>query len=383
VSRERGTLAERFQALPRVEDGSDWQDVLLRAGFDRSSRGRTRLRTSLLVGILVLTGLAGATLLGARLHRAAAFPPGPTHLQRHVKNGTVSWLFAHQPRGESLAQAHIPLLSTVGAHWQPVRFARVITPDPRSRVKVVLSLVGKRGRNICMTVFSGATSGGGCAVGLLLKPFNYDISSHLSASCGSCSSVVVAGVASDDVARLQLFVPGSHRRVPLRDDVFTVTLGPSVSAWNLVAYDRQGLVIGRSSPPTIPVLVPSQTTGAQPGGLTLSAVVRAADGRGPLSATHMNVVAVHPGLHFRIELRNGGLRRKLTVTLTISGGNLGSPLVRRTTITLQPRAGATVRVGDLVGKILFAQRQTLKVEVADPAHRESWVRTYPIIFALG
>jgi hypothetical protein len=331
---------------------------------------------------VVLTALAGATLLGTRLHRAAASPPGPTHVQRHVENGTVSWLFAHQPRGRSLARAHIPLLSTVGAHWQPVRFARVITPDPHARVRVVLSLIGKRGRNICMTVFNGASSGGGCAIGLLLKPFNYDITSHLSASC-ACSSVVVAGVASDDVARMELFVPGSRRRVPLRDNVFTITLGRSASAWNLVAYDRNGLVIGRSSPPTIPVLIPSRRTASSPNGLTLSRVVSAPDGRGPLSATHLNVVAVHPGLHFAVGLRNGSLRRKLTVTLAISGGNLGTPLVQRKTIIVQPGTATTVRVGDLAGKILFAQRETLKVEVGDAAHGESWVRSYPIIFSLG
>ena len=82
-------------------------------------------------------------------------------------------------------------------------------------------------------------------------------------------------------------------------------------------------------------------------------------------------------------MRNGNLRRKLTVTATISGGALVSPVVRRQTITVEPHAGATVRLGDLVGKILFAQREQLKIEVADNAHRETWVRTYPIIFALG
>ena len=69
--------------------------------------------------------------------------------------------------------------------------------------------------------------------------------------------------------------------------------------------------------------------------------------------------------------------------MTISGANLGSPILRRQTITLQPHAGATVRLGDLVGKILFAQRERLKVDVTDTEHRETWVRAYPIIFALG
>jgi hypothetical protein len=387
MSDGRGSVAERFQALPRLEDDGDWQDVLLRAGVDPGvSRPRGRIRRSLTVGLLLIAGLAGATLLGTRLHRAAASPPGPTHIQRHVPNGTVRWLFAHKPRGQSLAQAHIALLSTTGAHWQPVRFARVISPDPHNRVRVVLSLIGKRGRNICMTVFSGySASSGGCAVGLLLKPFNYDISSHMNPSCASCNDVVVAGVASDDVDRMELFLPGRHRSVSLRDNVFVVTLGPSVSAWSLVAYDRNRLVIGRSSPPPsvqIPS-APSQTPAKLPSGLTLTQVISGPSSRGPLSATHENVVAVHPGLHFAVGLRNGNLRRKLTVTATISGGNLGSPVLRRDTITLLPSAAATVRLGDLVGKILFAQREQLKVEVADAAHRESWVRTYPIIFTLG
>jgi hypothetical protein len=388
MSDEHGRVAERFQALPRLEDDSDWPDVLLRAGLDPTGHHRRgRIRGSLIVGLLVVAALAGATLLGMRLHRAAASPPGPTHVQRQVPNGTVSWLFAHKPRGQSLAQAHIALLSTTGAHWQPVRFARVITPDPRSRVKVVLSLIGKRGRNICMTVFYGhSATSGGCAVGLLLKPFNYDISSRMSPSCPSCSDVVVAGVASDDVARMELFLPGRHRPVPLRDNVFVVTLSPTVSAWSLVAYDRNGLVIGKSSPPPSFQVAPNlrrTPPAATSSGLTLTRVVSGPSSRGPLSATHENVVAVHPGIHFAVGLRNGTLRRKLTVTMTISGGSLGSPTVRHQTITLQPHAGGTVRLGNLVGKILFAQREQLKVEVADAAHRESWVRTYPIIFALG
>jgi hypothetical protein len=207
-------------------------------------------RTLLLIGVVFVLGLAGAGLVGARLHRAEAAPPGPTHIQRRVGTGTVHWIFAHQPRGQSLAQARLPLLSTVGAHWQPVRFARVITPDPRQPIKVVVSLIGKRGRNLCMTVFYGYSSSGGCAVGLLLKPFNYDISSHMDPNCPNCGGVVIAGVASDDVARMELFLPGGrHRAVPLKNNVFLVKLRTTDSSANLVAYDRTGLIIGRSSPP--------------------------------------------------------------------------------------------------------------------------------------
>jgi hypothetical protein len=252
MTRETAAIPDRFSALPAAVDDNDWDDVLLRAGIRPESARLHRVskRALLLIGIVFVLGLIGAGLVGARLHRAEAAPPGPTHVQRHVPNGTVHWIFAHQPRGRSLAQAHVPLLSTVGSHWQPVRFARVITPDPQNPVKVVLSLIGKRGRNLCITVFSGYSSGGGCAVGLLLKPFNYDISSHMDPNCPSCGGVVIAGVASDDVAQMVLFLPGGrHRVVPMKDNVFLVTLRSSDSAANLVAYDRAGLIIGRSAPP--------------------------------------------------------------------------------------------------------------------------------------
>lgn len=101
-----------------------------------------------------------------------------------------------------------------------------------------------------MTVYYGYSSNGGCAVGLLLKPFNYDISSHMNPDCTSCGGVVIAGVASDDVARMELFLPGGkHRAVPLKDNVFLIRLGTSYSSSNLVAYDHNGLIIGRSVPP--------------------------------------------------------------------------------------------------------------------------------------
>ena len=186
------SLSERFLLLPRATDDGDWDEVLLRAGIRPGTMLSRRVPrfALLMIGVAFVVGLIGAGLIGASLHRAQAAPPGPTHVQREVPNGTVSWLFAHKPRGQSLAQAHIELLSTTGAHWQPVRFARAITPDPHSQVKVVLSLIGKRGRNICMTVYLAYSSGGGCAIGLLLKPFNYDISSHMNPSCPSCSNVL-------------------------------------------------------------------------------------------------------------------------------------------------------------------------------------------------
>jgi hypothetical protein len=86
--------------------------------------------------------------------------------------------------------------------------------------------------------------GGGCAVGLLLKPFTVMTLTGLDVS--PSNGEFLAGMASDDVARLELFLPhGRHRRVPLVDNAFIVELTGSEYPSGLVAYDRNGLVIGR------------------------------------------------------------------------------------------------------------------------------------------
>ncbi|HEX3806615.1 MAG TPA: hypothetical protein VHV52_07525 [Gaiellaceae bacterium] len=231
-------MKERFAALAASDDDSDWGEVLARAGIARSRR-------LVLVALAVVIALGAGAAIGVHLRAASAAPvPGPKHVQRQVKNGTIAWLFAHKPRGESLAAAHIPLLSTTGAHWQPVKFARVLTPDPSVKATIVVSLIGKRGRNICMTVFFASSSGGGCALGLDLRPFSALTMSGLDIDREGGS--LVAGMASDDVARMELFVGhGRHRAVPLEDNGFVVSLTSSDYPANLVAYDKNGLVIGR------------------------------------------------------------------------------------------------------------------------------------------
>ena len=235
-----------------------------------------------------------------------------------------------------------------------------------------------------MTVYSGhSATSGGCAIGLLLRPFSYQVSSHLNPNCASCSDAVIAGVASDEVARMELFLPGRQQRVPLKDNVFTVSLGATASTWNLVAYDRRGLIIGKSSPPTmIPIPAPVQTPANPPAGLTVTRVISTPGGHGPLSPTHENVIPVHAGLDFAITLENGDIRRNLTVSVTTHP----APPTHRSHAVIhhvKPRTAVTVRLGNLAGKILFAQREALKVTVTDAQRRETWIRSYPIIFSLG
>jgi hypothetical protein len=226
------SLDHAFDELASGIDDQDWGEVLARAGLRRPLR-----RLPVVVALLVAVALAAT--LGARRHRAGAAVPGPQRVERHVPNGTVHWLFAHEPRGESLAAAHIPLLSTAGSHWQPVRFARAVEPAPG--VRVALTLIGKKGRNVCLTLYRpGLSAGGGCAFGLELRPFSWMTFSDVP------DGSMVAGLASDTVARLRLFLPhGRSRPVPLVANVFAVHLSPAEYPSNLVAYDRSGRVIGR------------------------------------------------------------------------------------------------------------------------------------------
>ena len=100
-----------------------------------------------------------------------------------------------------------------------------------------------------MTVFEkGRAVAGGCAVGSGLRPF-----SEMRFSSGG--QFGIAGLASDDVARMVLLLPrGGHVRVPLKDNAFLLTTKAAGVPSTLVAYDEDGLVISRTGQRPIPHL---------------------------------------------------------------------------------------------------------------------------------
>jgi hypothetical protein len=240
-------LRERFGSMVSMIDNSDWDEVVERAGLSPISRRSRRRQVRLLVaaGIVAFALGVGATIVsGSTFGRSSRNPsaPGPQRVERQLPPGTIRWLFDHQPRGQSLQAAGIAIGSLVGSHWQPVRFARVLRPDPASSARIVVSLIGKRGRNLCMSVFFPGGGVGGCGVGHL-TPFKFTTFSGL--DLVPSGGFVVAGLASDQVARIELFIAnGSHRRVPLRDNAFFTRVARSELPVNLVAYDKQGEVIG-------------------------------------------------------------------------------------------------------------------------------------------
>jgi hypothetical protein len=185
------------------------------------------------------TTSASTNTAALRVQRAAALAA-----KRARRRGTIRWLFKHELRGQSLQAAGIRLGSTVGSHWQPVRFARALTPDPDSRARIVLSLIGKLGRNICMSVYPGGAKGtfdgggGGCAVGLTLTPLS-------TITAYGPSGGYFAGAAEDRVARITLqFRDGTYANVPLHDNVFFLRIRPGTTPKALFSFDTRGHAIG-------------------------------------------------------------------------------------------------------------------------------------------
>jgi hypothetical protein len=204
---------------------------------------RWRLAVVVALGALLsfsLDGLAAPSVHSVRSSGSGANQPAV---------GKIQWLLGHEPRGESLASAGISVGSTVGSHWQPVRFARLLSPNPHSRWNVAVSLIGKHGRNICLTIYdSRAQVAGGCAFGSLLRPF-----SAMTTTKGD--QIAIAGLASDGVARLSLALESGKRlSVPLLDNAFLIAVPKQDQPLGLVAYDRAGAVIGgaRASIPKLP-----------------------------------------------------------------------------------------------------------------------------------
>jgi hypothetical protein len=111
-------------------------------------------------------------------------------------------------------------------------------------------------------------------------------------------------------------------------------------------------------------------------------ITSAPAGRGPLSRRHANVVPAHANLSFKVVVHNGASQRRVKVTLTIIGRPSSlAPIVKTRAIALASNQTASVTFGKL-GRIAFAQRETLKLSVADPQTHEVWVTTYSVIFTL-
>jgi hypothetical protein len=172
--------------------------------------------------------------------------PSPPRVERHVRGGTIGWLDRHEPRGEPLDVLPPRSRRLVRRHTV---FGRVLAPDPHRPFRLALTLStsrrGGKATGLCTwMIMRGGAASGGCAVradAFARGP----IMGGLGLVGGSDEFATVAGVVSDDVARLVAFLADGQRMgAPLADNTYLVDIARSRLPARLVAYDDAGRVIG-------------------------------------------------------------------------------------------------------------------------------------------
>lgn len=193
-------------------------------------------------------GIAGTT--------AAA--PGPTKVQRRLHSGTIAWLTRHEPVGE-------PLTKLRGRAGTSLRrgliFGRLLDPNPSVPARFALTLANNtpggrlghlqaRGPIVCGWTISGSGAGGGCSPLKGLFAQGPIVSGSFLAN-GSDEFMLVSGFVSDDVHRLLAYLSsGGTQRLRIVHNAFLVSLARARFPVRLVAYDRQGRIVGNSGPLT-------------------------------------------------------------------------------------------------------------------------------------
>ncbi len=171
-----------------------------------------------------------------------------------ARNGHVSWLEQHVPRGQPLSVLPARIRSYLlgyrgGGPRSRILFGRVLTPDLSQPLRVVVTLNASRhvGRpaGICTAIVTKGGGGGGCAPypqTFATTPFNFTTSGG-----GSGQFNEVDGVASDAVAKITvLLANGQSLPVALRDNAFAAAVPVAHLPARLVAYDAHGTIIGAS-----------------------------------------------------------------------------------------------------------------------------------------
>jgi hypothetical protein len=171
---------------------------------------------------------------------------GPTRVERRVVGGTIGWVERREERGEALSDDLGRMQEALGRF----EFARVLTPDPTSHMRVAITIgelpaprQDRRGeKHLCVFLIGGG--GGGCSP-YMDHPFPAGpVRVGISVSHGGNQFATLSGLASDDVARIDLFLASRERvAVPLRDNVFLIEAARTKFPVRLVAYDDDGEII--------------------------------------------------------------------------------------------------------------------------------------------
>jgi hypothetical protein len=181
----------------------------------------------------------------AQSHRE---PRGPSQVERRVVGGRVAWIERREQRGEAPDPA-APYMR--GPSGGGLEFARLLAPDPESHLRLLVGVgtlkrygVPPGEQAVCYFLVAGGSAGGGCNPLNMLFPLGPFIFSQ-SLLGGGHQFETISGLASDEVARLEIFfATGERRPIPLRHNAFVVQTARAKYPIRVVAYDRDGRVIG-------------------------------------------------------------------------------------------------------------------------------------------
>jgi hypothetical protein len=174
---------------------------------------------------------------------------GPATVQRIVHGGSIGWFARRELRGVPVP----PTVHHIVGVLPDVIFHREITPNTSAPERMVISVrpagdayFGGRLRNklqVCAEVVGGRFAAGGCwPAGRVFStaPFSLAVAEQ-----PGDQTVTLAGLASDDVAKLTLYLAtGARVSVPLHDNGYISNAVLADYPARLVAYDRDGHVIG-------------------------------------------------------------------------------------------------------------------------------------------
>ena len=173
-------------------------------------------------------------------------------VERKVVGGTIGWLDRREQRGQPLSTLPPRLHRTMlGNRLGRIVFGRVLTPDPSAPYRMALTLNSHRrggpAAGLCSMIVGPNEAGGGCSP----YPGLFD-HSPLTVGWGGDGAgefVTISGVAADSVARLQVLLVNKERLdVPLADNAYVVGVSRADLPARVVAFDRDGKVIGVSGP---------------------------------------------------------------------------------------------------------------------------------------
>jgi hypothetical protein len=254
-----GFAADTVRAVEVVDDtGAAVTTPVRRNVFLAATGGDGRLRR-----ITAITNAGDrlavpfAPALGTSGGRPPGEPGGPAAVDRTVGPGAIAWLDRRESRGSAVPSAKQRDYWGLGV---PV-FMRLIAPVPTASTPgVVVALVRPDGRNpflddrrlqLCTAPVAadGRVGGGGCSP--LAAAFDHvPLLGGAAQTEGSDQTELVSGVASDDVAAVELYgADGSQLALSLADNVFAATVPRALFPVRLVGRDADGRVISTTLDP--------------------------------------------------------------------------------------------------------------------------------------